>query len=108
MDIFLGLFRGFNQTFIGLVPEHTLISNEFLYYVMTMSSQKLNALSSGTTISYLSRKEFENFTVKLPCLEEQTKIANFLSSIDSKMVQVEKQLNSTKKFKKALLQQMFV
>ena len=41
-------------------------------------------------------------------LKEQTKIANFLSSIDSKIEQTQKQLDSTKEFKKALLQQMFV
>ncbi len=46
--------------------------------------------------------------VLFPEKKEQTKIANFLSSIDSKIEQVQKQLNSTKEFKKALLQQMFV
>ena len=39
---------------------------------------------------------------------EQQKIANFLSSIDSKIEQLVKQLDETKQFKKALLQQMFV
>lgn len=39
---------------------------------------------------------------------EQEKIANFLSSIDSKLEKVQKQLDSTKEYKKALLQQMFV
>ena len=41
-------------------------------------------------------------------LNEQKKIANFLSSIDSKIEQIVKQLDETKQFKKALLQQMFV
>lgn len=51
---------------------------------------------------------FNSILISLPSVEEQTKIANFLSSIDSKIEQVQKQLNSTKEFKKALLQQMFV
>lgn len=46
--------------------------------------------------------------VLFPEKKEQTKISNFLSSIDSKIEQFQKQLNSTKKFKKALLQQMFI
>ena len=56
----------------------------------------------------MSKKDFLTLKWELPCLEEQTKIANFLSSINFKIEQVQKQLNSTKEFKKALLQQMFV
>lgn len=49
-----------------------------------------------------------NITLQIPSLKEQIKIANFLSSVDSKIEQVNKQLHSIKEFKKALLQQMFV
>ena len=46
--------------------------------------------------------------ISIPEKKEQTKIANFLSSIDKKIELTTKELNSTKEFKKALLQQMFV
>jgi len=49
-----------------------------------------------------------NATLQLPCIEEQTKIANFLSSIDKKIEVTKIELEKTKEFKKALLQQMFV
>jgi type I restriction enzyme S subunit len=39
---------------------------------------------------------------------EQAKIGSFLSSIDNKIEQASKQLEASKQFKKALLQQMFV
>lgn len=97
-----------NQTFIGLSPNEKLVDVEFLYYVMKLSSRRLNVLSSGTTISYLSREEFENFRIHLPSIKEQTKIANFLSAIDENINQVSKQLKQTTNYKKGLLQKMFV
>ena len=56
----------------------------------------------------MSKKDFLTLKWELPCIEEQNKIANFLSSIDTKIQQTQKQLESSKEFKKALFQQMFV
>lgn len=49
-----------------------------------------------------------NFSFSLPCLEEQTKIANFLSAIDQKIEGVAQKIEQAKTWKKGLLQQMFV
>lgn len=46
--------------------------------------------------------------ILVPCLEEQTKIANFLSAIDQKIKKVAQQIEESKQWKKGLLQQMFV
>jgi type I restriction enzyme, S subunit len=96
-----------NQTFIGLVPIDDYISVELLYYIMIMSSNKLNVLSSGTTISYLSRKEFENFKINLPQLKEQEKIASFLTSVDTKIEQLTSKENLLKEYKKGVMQKIF-
>ena len=56
----------------------------------------------------INQNIFLEMPILLPTADEQTKIANFLSSLDEKLLHVSQQLDSTKQFKKALLQQMFV
>ena len=51
---------------------------------------------------------FSSTILPCPSIEEQIKIANFLSSIDKKIENTRNELEKTKEFKKALLQQMFV
>ena len=96
-----------NQTFIGLFPGSE-ITTEFLYYTMSSKERELNRLASGTTISYLSRREFEDLTVKLPGIDEQNKITGLLNSADVKLELVESQIKKTLNLKKGILQQMFV
>ena len=57
---------------------------------------------------FRSQQEVGNTLVKIPCLEEQIRIANFLSAIDQKIDVVSKQIEQAKQWKKGLLQQMFV
>lgn len=77
-----------------------IISNHFHKYVDQVKT------SSG--IPHISGKQIQEYEIHYPCLEEQTKIANFLSAIDQKIDVVSEQLEQAKLWKKGLLQQMFV
>lgn len=52
--------------------------------------------------------EIGDCLVKLPYIEEQKKIASFLSSIDKQVENIEKKIKNLENIKKGLLQQMFV
>jgi type I restriction enzyme S subunit len=52
--------------------------------------------------------EYSRITIPLPCLKEQTKIANFLTALDDKINHNQNQLNALKRYKQGLLQQLFV
>ena len=56
----------------------------------------------------LSSKIVKSIKVPIPSIEEQKKIADFLTAIDDKISLVEQQIEKTKEYKKGLLQQMFV
>ena len=52
--------------------------------------------------------DFFSTEILLPSLQEQTKIANFLSAIDEKIYHCQQQIEKTEQWKKGLLQKMFV
>jgi len=105
-----------DDDFITSVDVCWIRENEYFvnYFLMNLilfkkNQNKLLNLSSGSGRVRISKKNlFNRFSFELPSIEEQTKIANFLSSIDNKIEQVGKQLDESKQLKKALLQQMFV
>lgn len=64
--------------------------------------------SQGSTFSSINKKDISEVILFIPCLEEQTKIADFLSAFDRKLKNQKAQLEHWKQIKKGLLQQMFV
>lgn len=56
----------------------------------------------------IKNQDFFDMPILYPCLAEQTKIANFLNSIDQKIDNVTEQIDHAKTWKRGLLQQMFV
>lgn len=95
-----------NQTFIGLVPSDR-IDVEFLYYKMSREDKNLNNMATGTTISYLSREQFDNYEILIPSSKaEQTAIANILSDCDSEIAALEEKRDKYKEIKQGMMQQL--
>lgn len=81
------------------------INTYFLYCIL--SNIDFTKYVTGSTIPHIYFKDYSIERLGLPCLSEQTKIANFLSAIDEKIELVSQQIVDTQEYKKGLLQQMF-
>ena len=80
----------------------------FIYQWLLSKENSWGSLSQGSTFESVNSDQIKNLSIQIPCLEEQTKIANFLSAIDQKIEVVAQQIEQAKTWKKGLLQQMFV
>jgi len=70
--------------------------------------KEFGKMVEGASVSNLYFRYLEKIKLHLPSLPEQKKIADFLTTVDNKITQVDQQIEKTTQFKKGLLQQMFV
>lgn len=75
-------------------------SSKHFYYVASMMA--------GGTRQRISRRNLEDELISVPCLAEQQKIADCLSSLDEVIEKQKATLSAWEELKKGLLQQMFV
>lgn len=76
------------------------------FYENLINQKKFYIESTG--VPQLTGPQISGYKIIVPCVEEQQKIAKFLNIIDEKINLTENELEQAKKFKKGLLQQMFV
>lgn len=78
------------------------------YYLNNAKKHEIAGLAQGSSVVHLYSTHLKSLKLSLPNVEEQKKIASFLSNIDKKIQSVQTQLAQTRTFKKGLLQQLFV
>ncbi len=85
----------------SVIAKYIFSTNQYRSY--------LHMLLTGTNINNLKNSDLANLIFKVPSsVEEQQKIADFLSSIDEKLDLQKTKLDHLKNFKKSLIQRMFV
>lgn len=82
--------------------EHLALSDSFTARLLDCSTGTSNSQKRVTPDIIM------DMPVSIPCLEEQQKIANFLSAFDEAIGYAKQELEKWKELKKGLLQQMFV
>lgn len=89
----------YTHSFKNIIPK-------FVFYLFQRVNWQEHNEASG--VPSLSKSTIEKIVLSFPSLLEQKKIANFLSAIDEKITTTESALDYAKRYKKSLLQQMFV
>jgi type I restriction enzyme S subunit len=103
---FIGKFDLHQRTYA--VFDFIGINGKYLYYHLLNDDKHLQSQAVGSTVKSLRLPMFKTMPINLPSIPEQTKIANFLSSLDSK-INIETQfLHKLEEQKKYFLHQMFV
>ena len=95
-----------SQDFSNFTPKND--DAYFLGYLLLFNKNKLLSVAQGTSIKGFTNNDLKSLKLKIPCKEEQQKIADFLPAIDQSINQLTNQIDQTTQFKKGLLQRMFV
>ncbi|WP_179952200.1 restriction endonuclease subunit S [Marinicella rhabdoformis] len=93
---------------ISAISPKTNTEIEFIFQFLLWYEPRWVSISQGSTFESVNSKDISGLRLKVPCIEEQQKIANFLSATDKKITTMDKQITETESFKKGLLQRMFV
>ena len=91
---------------MDIIQPKENIDISFLYAILEQIDFVIYV--TGSTIPHIYYKDYSKEEISVPSLIEQTKIANFLTAIDEKIITTKIQLQAIKQYKQGLLQQMFV
>ena len=87
----------------------TDVNYKFLYFFLDSDLEYKQRIlcDEGAAQPNLSAKNVGNFIISIPCLEEQQKIADFLSTVDEVIAQSEAEVQNLEQQKKAAMQKIF-
>jgi type I restriction enzyme S subunit len=101
-----GKFNAYQRTYILDGFKDNIIYIK--YYLDKFLYERINTEKKEGNTPYIVLATLSEMEIQIPCIKEQTKIANFLSSIDEKINQTNAQITQMETWKKGLLQKMFI
>lgn len=101
-----GKFNAYQRTYVLDQWQQNIVYIQ--YFLEQFLKERIYGEKKEGNTPYIVLSTLSEMSLLLPCLEEQSKIANFLSAIDQKIDVVAQQIEQAKQWKKGLLQQMFV
>jgi type I restriction enzyme S subunit len=77
-----------------------------MYYYLTINFQRFRGTTIGTGVPHINKKIFKELYIPLPSLEEQKRIADILSMIDSGIGTVDRAVAKLEGMKRTLLNEL--
>ena len=77
------------------------------YYLNNRKKEDIASLAQGVSVVHLYSSQLATLSLNLPNLSEQTKIANFLTSIDEKINLLKEKATALAEYKKGMMQKIF-
>ena len=96
-----------NQTFIGIVPNSSVLYNEFLFFFFKARKKELIQMGTGATIKYISKKKFQGMRISIPPLSEQERIVSELDLLQSIIEKKKSQLKEYDQLAQSIFFDMF-
>ncbi|MFB4604631.1 restriction endonuclease subunit S [Enterobacter hormaechei subsp. steigerwaltii] len=91
-----------------LTPKSNSLNSLFLSYsIVGKKKMELAKMAQGNSVVHLYSSQLKTLEIWLPLIDEQTRIAYFLSSIDEKIALLNKQYDLLCQYKKGMMQKIF-
>lgn len=91
----------------GVCSIKPIEDNEYLYQVFLYLEDKWKGVSQGSTFESISKIDVTDYQIAIPSLQEQKKIASFLSLVDKKIEKQSEKVEAIKEYKKGMMQKIF-
>lgn len=77
------------------------------YYLNNKKKKDIASLAQGNSVVHLYNHQLKTLLLNIPSIQEQQKIANFLSAVDKRIVQLQEKKSLLEAYKKGVMQQIF-
>lgn len=77
------------------------------YLISNRAKSAIASIAQGKSVVHISEKGLANIELTFPCLEEQKKIADFVSAVDEVIAQSEVEVQNLEQQKNAVMQKIF-
>lgn len=92
---------------INSIIVNDVYNNEFIYYSLIFNFPKYMNFIGKQAVPILNKSQFEKLKLKCPSFSEQTKIADFLSTVDDKIQNQQDKITHLENIKKGFMQKIF-